>query len=144
VLQNTKGEFQLLADLVNEALRDADESDAVVLLGPASKPVDRIPAAGRLLPRPQRKTGLYYLQFQAIRPPLPTGDPLPSPDTRRGMSIAYGRDRTSKIEPTSYEGNVNGQDAIGRAVEHLKGRIFAIRQPADFARAIRTINLDGK
>ena len=137
-LRNTKGEFALLAQLLNEALKDTGEPDVVVVLGPTSRPTDRIPKVAHLLPRTQRKSRIYYVQFEAIRPPLTPGDPLPPAETLRGMDIAYGRERSRKIQPTRYEGEVSGsEDAIGRAVSHLKGRTFVIRQPTDFAKAIR-------
>lgn len=143
VLRDPTGEMRLLADLVNESLTGAGESDAVVVLGPESRHVDRIPREW-LVSRGQRRGGLYYLQFRMIRPPLRAGDPLPPPEIPRGMRAVYGNQGTRALEPTRYEGSVSGQDAIGQTVGHLKGRTFLIQRPADFAAAIRKMKPGGK
>jgi hypothetical protein len=113
VLQKPTGFQELLTGLVNGELQSPEPSDAVVFLGPTTHYLDKPPpgidhAAGAPAPL------FYYFQYKPgfVNP----NAPLP-PNVFQRPSLLF-------------------PDVINQAVTALKGRVFTIFSPGDFAKAI--------
>jgi len=113
VLQRPRGFLDLLSDLVRRELQSPEPSDAVIFLGPTTHYLDKPPPGIGERP-PGSKPMFYYFQYKPgfIR----AGAPLP-------VSV-YGRP------------DLKLPDTIQQAVTALKGRVFTIFNPGDFAKAI--------
>ena len=113
VLQRPSGFLELLSDLVNGELQSKTPSDAVIFLGPTTHYLDK-PSPG-IGDRPSGATVPLFCYFQYKPGFSRPGTPVPP--------NVFGR-------PGMLP------DVINQAVTALKGRIFTIFQPGDFAKAI--------
>jgi len=64
VLQNKRGHIDLLADLLNEELSSDKPSDAVVLLGPATRYLDKLSKLALDTPQGKGPPQFFYFQFK--------------------------------------------------------------------------------
>ena len=114
VLQHPRGFLDLLSDLVSRELQSPDPSDAVIFLGPTTHYLDKPPPGIADRPTGSSAPAFYYFQYKPgfIR----AGAPLPA--------SVYARP------------DLKLPDTIQQTVAALKGRVFTIFNPGDFARAI--------
>jgi len=138
-LQKRSRSGEWLADLLQTELRYPEPPDAVILLGPLTRPRDEIPVEE---PDPHRAAAapLFYVQY---RPPNPllfgqaTG-PTAGRGGGRGGRAARGYPRP----PDDPEGIVpepahNIPDCVEQLMGRFKGETIAVWAPHDFADAIR-------
>ncbi|HWC98698.1 MAG TPA: hypothetical protein VG456_18185 [Candidatus Sulfopaludibacter sp.] len=99
-LLNRQGHMDLLAGLVNQELRAEEPSDAVVVLGPVTRFVDKLPQS--LLEKPPGNLPrFFFFQYKPV--------------FRQQAAIP---------------------DTLTVTVNSLKGKVFTIHTPGEFAKAI--------
>jgi hypothetical protein len=113
VLKNRGGGIDLLAGLVEEELRAAAPSDAVILLGPAGR-------FGDTVPRPALDTHMAGPRFYYFQYSLPAFD----------WSRPFAGMRQMSMLPL---------DSISRMVARLQGKTIPIRTPDEFAKAVEQV-----
>jgi hypothetical protein len=149
-LRDPKGGAALLAGILSTELRDSNERDAVVVLGPEARTHARLPE-GAARRSDEGMASLLYLHFMPRSLALPPGDPW---DGRAGSAGGRGGRGSGGVVGTAggaRRGNAGGpwiggfdapmpQDTIQRIVARLKGAVVTVRTPQDFARAVASIN----
>jgi hypothetical protein len=99
-LLNKQGHIDLVANLVNQEIHAEKPSDAVLILGPATRFVDKMPRS--LLEKPaDALPRFFFFQYK--------------PQFRQQAALP---------------------DTLTLAVNSLKGKVFTIRTPGEFAKAI--------
>jgi hypothetical protein len=132
VLQKPAGSWDLLADLVNREIHAAVPSDAVVFLGLRSAFSVKMPP-GFPGPTGAPSPRFFYLQYHPNWPSKSATEPLPQADDMRRASKQAPRGPDSVVIPGELP------DSIDQTVRRMKGKIFAIYTPAEFAKAIEEI-----
>jgi hypothetical protein len=114
VLQKPGGFKDLLSDLVGGEVRSADPSDVVIFLGPTTHYLDKPPAG--IIDRPMGSTLpiFYYFQYKP----------------------GFSRPNTPLPPNVFQRPDLLVPDMINQTVTALKGRVFTIFNPGDFAKAI--------
>jgi hypothetical protein len=108
-LQKPMGHIDLLNSMISAETGAAKPSDAVVFLGPMARYFDKLPPES--FAAPPEGTRFYYFQYRPALQPPPFGRPMPQAAT----------------------------DTISSALTSLKGRLFPIYSPGQFADAIREL-----
>jgi hypothetical protein len=125
VLEKPKGHVDLLASLLNDEIRSASPSDAVVFLGPQERYFDKV-----LYGAPDAPSGNQPRFFSIQFVPFPRWIPAPSP--------ADGRlDTFGRVTPIT----TGDFDTISKLVRRLNGKAVQVRTADEFERAIRAIEL---
>ncbi len=109
VLKNSRGHIHLLADLVNEQLNAPEPSDAVIVLGPATRYFDKLPPSSLEEPAsvPPR---FFYLQYKPyMRARAEVAD---------SIEIAVKRVHGKKLE-------IRTPDDFARAVKQVEAQMVA-------------------
>jgi hypothetical protein len=132
VLQKPAGSWDLLADLVNREIHAAVPSDAVVFLGLPSAFLVKMPP-GFPGPAAAPSPRFFYLQYHPSWPSKSATEQLPQADDTRRASKQAPRGQ----DPIVIHGEL--PDSIDQAVRRMKGKIFTIYTPAEFAKAIEEI-----
>jgi hypothetical protein len=125
VLEKPKGHVDLLTRLLNDEIRSASPSDAVVFLGPQERYFDKVPygaldAPGGNQPR------FFSVQFV----PAPRWVPALAPAD--GRFDTYGH--AIAITASDF-------DTVSRVVKRLKGKAVQVWTADEFERAIQAIEL---
>ena len=151
-LQNTSGPSDFLKSIVIGELESKTRSEAVVFLGPRSRPVGKLDLKPEL--RASQLPKFLYLEY--LSPPDATrlfataGDQPPGanarlvglPALRTGndtgsVNRGYGRADPDKMQITDDSSKNNlTRDGISDVVSRLHGRTYLIARPADFAKAL--------
>lgn len=145
VLQHPQWERDVLNQLMHRELHEAKRSSYVVFLGPdgsygprnPSAPTD-VPAAGQR----DLQFRLGHAVFAGIKPvsPLVASDPRPPAPCQSSVGNCGIQSVPAPVMgPRSNPGPIMDADAIGGFVRKLKGRVFVVRTPADFAKAVDRI-----
>ncbi|MDR3701787.1 MAG: hypothetical protein P4L56_19215 [Candidatus Sulfopaludibacter sp.] len=159
-LQSPTGYLDLLARLINQELRAKPPSDAVIFLGPRERFHQNLPPAA-LDKNPSGTPRFFFLPYLAPGALPAQADSSSGSGVddwrggRGGRGIPNpGVDASSAPPPLLSGGSITDpnatrdivpsapaglRDTVSLAVRQLKGKVIAIRTPAEFAKAIEQI-----
>ena len=131
VLQNPSGGWDLLRDLENKEINAMVPSDTVIFLGVQQARFDKMPPG---MPGPQATPRFFYLKY-----PAPAVFPRNIVvNGGRGGGRAMGPDREG-TSPLTLPGAADQPDLVEQSVRRLNGKTFFISSPANFSKALATI-----
>jgi hypothetical protein len=129
-LQNPSGGWDLLRDLENKEMHATAPSETVIFLGVPQARFDKMPPG---MPGPEPAPRFFYLKYG----PTPTmAQALQSMDVG-GRGLDGGR--SMGVPRLNPPGAADQPDLIEQSVRRLNGKIFTISTPADFSKALTTI-----
>ena len=121
VLTNQRGHVDLLADLVNQELRNRQPAEAVIFLGPGTRYSDKVPES--VLEEHSSGPPFFYLKYK----PYLSMPVLANPDILGGNPNFRSR-RASDFP-----------DSIELALKKLHGKTIGVHTPEEFAKAIKQV-----
>ena len=129
VLRDPGGRVRLVTALINGELRETQQSDLVIVLGPEERYDDRVPAEAL------EKTGsesprFFYVQYKPA-PRIALVQPF-------DLGKAPGFNDQAPVVLTD-PGTGNSSDLIRSAIKRVQGEIFTIYTPGQFAKAVDRI-----
>jgi hypothetical protein len=146
ILQNKTGHVAFVVNLINQELRAAPPSDAVIFLGPRERFQDKVPPDAfdqEHGPAPQ----FFFLRYRPF--PSPLRQTLLGPSVHcdpleiSGDSGDKGRSRNNPCPSTPWSvtdtTGTFSNDTISLAIKSLKGKSIAIQSPGEFAKAIEQV-----
>jgi hypothetical protein len=135
-----------VVNLINQELRAAPPSDAVIFLGPRERFQDKVPPDAfdqEHGPTPQ----FFFLRYRPF--PSPLRQTLLGPSVHcdpleiSGDSGDKGRSRNNPCPSTPWSvtdtTGTFSNDTISLAIKSLKGKSIAIQSPGEFAKAIEQV-----
>ena len=126
-LQNPSGGWDLLRDLEYKEIHAPSPADTVIFLGVSQLRFEKMPAG---MPGPEPATRFFYLKY----PP-----PFAIPQNVVVDGGRAGGGRSMGIPRLAPPGAADQPDLVEQSVRHLNGKIFVISTPADFSKALTTI-----
>jgi hypothetical protein len=139
VLQNRAGPMETLTNLVNRELRAEKPADALVFLGPTLHTSWHLPKDA--VSSPPAPT-CFYFQFHPALTRRPGAEGEPGPSRTQGFG-GPGASRSHMPASTPNGGPVYGADPIASLVAQLKGHVFSVGTPREFARAVQHVRQPG-
>jgi hypothetical protein len=140
VLQNRAGPMEMLTKLVNRELQAEKPADALVFLGPALHTSWHLPKDAV---SPPPAPGCFYFQFHPALSRRPGADGAFDPSHEHHGFGGPGGPRSRMPASTPNGAPVLGADPIASVVAQLKGRVFAVGTPQEFARAVQRVRQPG-
>jgi len=136
VLQNRTGPMEMLANLANRETRGENAPDAVVFLGPALHTSWKLPKDAVSL-QPHGPAYFYIQLYSILRRGSGGTDESIFPASHPSYASAPSYRRLP--QPTLGATPGVGADPIASLVGQLKGKVFSVGTPQEFARAVLRI-----
>ena len=131
-LEQAQGSYRLLMDLLEREIHRETRADAIILLGPANRLSDRIPA-DFVADRGAGAPPIFYLKYSPLGPPARFRMPL---------AAFMGMREEPSGDLANLDAGNNGEfpDVIQHAAAMHDGVTMNLHSPADLAEALRKID----
>lgn len=134
VLQNRNGPKEMLAGLANREMKREKPPDAVVFLGPELHTSWNLPKDAAAPPQPHAPA-CFYVQFYSTLRWHGRVEDSRNRSAARSAGFGFGRP-DSQVDPRSIPNIGLGDEPIASLVRQLKGKVFPVGTPQEFARAV--------